>query len=331
MINLPELLILDVGHGNCAILRDTMAVTVIDCGYDGSTLIDALERLGVDEVDNVLISHADIDHIGGLVPLVKEIPIRHIYLNSDPSKKGRTWKDILISLDIAEKAGTEVHIGLTTSHSKKIISGEVEIEILAPSASVAASGSSGVDKEGRPLDSNSMSVVIGLINKSCRTVLLPGDMDETSLKNLLNNYSDIKAQILVFPHHGGNPGNANGQDFAQELCTLVKPELVIFSLHREQYSNPKESVVHGVTNTLPNTHIACTQLSSKCSPKPLSSDFNHLNNLPAKGRTNDTCCAGTFRIQIDGFQTAYTPIPSLHRRFVEGLSSPLCLQHLTKM
>ena len=41
MRDLPELLILDVGHGNCAILRDTMAVTIIDCGYDGKILIEA--------------------------------------------------------------------------------------------------------------------------------------------------------------------------------------------------------------------------------------------------------------------------------------------------
>ncbi|SRR6266487_312414 len=83
MIDLPELLILDVGHGNCAILRDTMAVTVIDCGYDGVTLIQTLDRLGIEAVDHVLISHADIDHIGGLVPLIKEIPVHNVYMNAD--------------------------------------------------------------------------------------------------------------------------------------------------------------------------------------------------------------------------------------------------------
>ena len=46
MMDLPELIILDVGHGNCAILLDTKAVTVIDCP-PAITLLDTLERLGI--------------------------------------------------------------------------------------------------------------------------------------------------------------------------------------------------------------------------------------------------------------------------------------------
>ncbi len=266
MIDLPELLILDVGHGNCAILRDTMAVTVIDCGYDGVTLIQTLDRLGIEAVDHVLISHADIDHIGGLVPLIKEIPVHNVYMNADVTKKGKTWKDVLLSLDVAENAGTKIHMGLTSSDSRKIISGEVDIEILAPSASVAASGSGGADLEGHSLDSNAMSVVIGLQHKSHRVALLPGDMDEVGLSNLLKKCNNIEAQILVFPHHGGNPGDADDQKFAKMLCELVKPDLIVFSLHRTRYENPNEGVIQGVVATLPNVHIVCTQLSAKCSP-----------------------------------------------------------------
>ena len=328
MRDLPELLIVDVGHGNCAILRDTQAVTVIDCGYDGITLAETLARLGINEIDHVLISHADIDHIGGLGPLVREFTIRNIYLNADASKRGRTWKIILRTLELAERSGTEVHIGLTSRYSKKIISGEVDIEILAPSASIAASGPGGIDQDGHTLASNSMSVVIGLMHNSCRTVLLPGDMDDIGLKHLQKNHKDLEAQILVFPHHGGNPGIADGLEFAQSLCNLVQPDLVLFSLHRELYDNPRENIVRGVVTALPNAHIVCTQLSQKCSPIPLSSDFSHLNNLPAKGRSSNICCGGTIRIKINGNQTVYTPVPVLHQQFVRGLASPLCLQHL---
>jgi len=354
VINLPELLILDVGHGNCALLRDTMAVSVIDCGYDGSTLIETLRELEIKAVDHVLISHADVDHIGGLGPLIKALPIRNIYMNPDASKIGRMWKDTLQALELAEHFGTQVHIGLTSGYSQKIISGEVSIEILAPSASLAASGSGGTYLEGHSLDSNTMSVVIGLLHKSCRVVLLPGDMNEFGLNNLLKKYKNIEAQILVFPHHGGNSGSADDQEFARKLCELVKPDLVLFSLDRGRYDNPKEEIVRGVVTTLPNTHIMCTQLSCKCSPVPIPSNSVHLTSLPAQGDANNSCCGGTIRIKIDGDRTTYDPSLSLHRQFVknlsesltehasiqkqeqsirissEGLSGPLCLRYLAK-
>jgi len=80
---LPELLILDVGHGNCAILRDTQGVSVVDCGKDGSTLVSTLRHLRINEVHHVLISHADIDHIGGLPQLLETFPVHNIYMNPD--------------------------------------------------------------------------------------------------------------------------------------------------------------------------------------------------------------------------------------------------------
>src|SRR6266849_4644141 len=105
MVDVPELIILDVGHGNCAILRDTKATTVIDCGYDGSILLETLERLEIVAVDYVIISHADIDHSGGLKPLLEAFPVHHLYLNADASKKSQAWQNIALALDIAEISG----------------------------------------------------------------------------------------------------------------------------------------------------------------------------------------------------------------------------------
>jgi beta-lactamase superfamily II metal-dependent hydrolase len=369
---LPELLILDVGHGNCAILRDTMAVrdfrrinhpsrpigypiqmgqfktceslSVIDCGYEASTLLRTLRDLRINAVNHVLISHADSDHIGGLARLIEAIRVHNIYLNPDSSKKGKMWKDTLHALELAERSGTQVHMGLTSRYSGKILSGEVTIEILSPSASLAASGSGGTYLEGHALDSNTLSVVIGLIHKSCRVALLPGDMSEFTLNTLLKRYKDIEAQILVFPHHGGSSGSADDQAFAEKLCALVKPRLVLFSLHRNLYENPKEEVVRGVLTALPDAHIMCTQLSVKCSPGPLSSSSIHLTDLPAKGKEDRACCGGTIRIHLNGDRTAYDPALGLHRQFVKSLSldestqentdgprGPLCLHDLAQL
>ena len=50
--------ILDVGHGNCAVLEDEEGVVVIDAGPGGS-LLQYLEDRRIEVIDLVLLSHAD--------------------------------------------------------------------------------------------------------------------------------------------------------------------------------------------------------------------------------------------------------------------------------
>lgn len=333
MMDLPELIVLDVGHGNCAILLDTKAITVIDCPPT-ITLLDTLERLGIRTVDQVLISHSDLDHAGGLPTLLGEVTIHNVYINPDADKKSKTWKDIRVALELAEEMGTEVHTSLTSSLSRRINSGQVEIEILAPSLGVALGGSGGEDLEGRRLTSHSMCAVIGLVHDSARIALLPGDLDGTGLDNILRKQKDLEAQILIFPHHGGTPGDIDAQEFAQKLCDLVKPHLILFSLDRDRFANPRNDIMQGVLSAAPNAHIICTQLSRKCSTELPGSNVIHLTALPAMGRAIGKCCGGTISIKINGEQTTYTPLLALHRDFVTNkgnVPEPMCLQHYSKV
>lgn len=332
MMNLPELAILDVGQGNCAILQDTKAITVIDCP-PATVLLEALESLGISVVDHVLISHADQDHVGGLITLLDSVHIRNVYINPDADKRSKRWKETRIALDQAEDKGTKVHIGLTPSLSRTIESGEVEIEILAPSIALVLSGVGGEDTQGRPLTSNSMSVVIGLIHDFQRIALIPGDMDEVGLDNLLSNHKNIEAQILIFPHHGGLPGTGDARQFALNLCNLVKPRLVIFSHDRDLFEFPREDVLQGVLTAALDAHIICTQLSRKCSPELSGVYFDHLTSLPSKGRARGKCCGGSILVKIDGARTTYSPILTSHRAFVadnRNVLQPMCLQYLRK-
>ena len=66
------------------------------------------------------------------------------------------------------------------------------------------------------------------------------------------------------PDIGGKPGSGNGEVFAQLLCSSVNPKLVLFSIDRNLFDNPREVIIRGVKSTLPNAHIMCTQLSKKC-------------------------------------------------------------------
>ncbi len=329
-MNLPELFILDVGHGNCAIVQDDDVVTVIDCPPN-TVLIETLEQLGIDVVNQVLISHADDDHVGGLSNLLGKVVVKSVYVNPDPSK-GRNWISVRKALELAESQGTKINTSLNSGVSETLSCKKVTIEILAPAGVVALGGVQGKDLEGRSLNSNSMSAVIGLVHNDYRFALLAGDIGEIGLDNLLRKQKNIEAQILVFPHHGGNADTQSNEAFAQKLCQLVKPNLTIFSYDRNKHDNPRLEILQGVLSVVPNTHILCTQLSQKCASSLSGSNFTHVTTLPSLGIKEGKCCGGSILIEIDGKQTTYSPTFARHRAFI-NMNAPdaICVKQLVQV
>ena len=329
MTDLPELIILDVGHGGCSVLRDTNQTVIIDCA-PGSTLIDLLEKLNIHEIATLLISHADSDHIGGIIALLSnaKIKIHDIYLNPDSVKDTEVWTDLRTAIRDARKRNrVKIHVGLTTGETGQLDTGRVNIEILAPPPELAMGGVGGKDLRRRPLNSNSMSAVISLIHETHRIAILPGDIDEIGLSNLKDDCEELHADLLVFPHHGGKPGHANSKQFAHSLCSLVKPKVVLFSFDRNRFSNPREDIMEGIKTAVPKAYIVCTQLSKSCAAQLPNSDLAHLSVLPSKSRESKCSCGGTILIKINGSHTFDASLFSQHQRFVQReVSTPMCLK-----
>jgi beta-lactamase superfamily II metal-dependent hydrolase len=325
MMDLPKLFILDVAHGNCAILQDTEGSVIIDCAH-GDTLIETLRQLNINYVDRIIISHADEDHVKGFIDLLSDesIKIGHIYINPDGSKKTRVWTNLrrLITEAVQKKETTRnfIYAGLTGLEV-----GEVKIEILAPSMDIVGQAG-GLDLDNQSLNSNSVSVVVRLIYRDRGIALLAGDIDHVGLKNLLSSGYNISSKVLVFPHHGGSVGAKDNQSFTASLCQQVQPQMVIFSIGREKHSNPRKEIVETILDSIPDIHIMCTQLAKTCSPEISASSPRHLNALPAKGREANHCCGGTVVINLSETETTYAP-NSDHRQFVKtNIVSALCMR-----
>lgn len=79
--------VLDVGQGLATIIRTREHVFIYDTGRRTSpihdegkrTIVPYLQALGVKELDAVIISHADLDHIGGLRSILKTVPVKKLY------------------------------------------------------------------------------------------------------------------------------------------------------------------------------------------------------------------------------------------------------------
>lgn len=96
-----ELWIMDVGQGDCAVLRHAGLTILIDDGPvkrfgdpDRPVVLEALRRRGIDSVDLILLSHPDMDHVGGTGALLQRFPNARIAVSADFMYQPKLDKDI---------------------------------------------------------------------------------------------------------------------------------------------------------------------------------------------------------------------------------------------
>jgi competence protein ComEC len=319
--------ILDVGHGNAAVVNTGTGIIVIDAG-PRTGLLEFLTETGAPKIDALLISHADADHIAGLIGVLASnvVKIGKIRVNSDSLKGSSAWDDLAYELDLQQRSGAiDFEPALTPSNSGDFDIDDVRIEILAPTNYIATKGPGSQDRQGRRITSNSVSAMIRVVSKAGPAALFCGDIDQVGLDSALEAKPDIMAPTLVFPHHGGNSGGAVPEDFVRQLCGSVRPQVVVFSIGRGRFGNPRDEIVQAVRNCT-KARIVCTQLSERCAPVSPKRLSTHLSPVYAAGKDGKKCCGGSLVIRLDA-PTDLTPALDPHLQFIQtNAPSALCVK-----
>lgn len=271
----PCLFILDVGHGNAAVLHDEGGTVVFDTGR-GAHVALHLADMNVKRIQAILLSHADSDHIGGAVTLLLNTNLMtdEVLLNADCSKDSAVFEQLRYALAEANtRVGTRYDRRLATS--TRLPRKGATIEILHPPDVAVLSGVGGKSKSGKSFTSNSLSAVVRVKHGTSPSVLLAGDIEFDCLDGWKERTVAPLAAVLVFPHHGGLPGTTSESDaglFAFELVRMVSPTTIIFSNHRTKHNNPRNEIVSAITKANPAIRCACTQLPDRIKSSVHTSD-----------------------------------------------------------
>ncbi|WP_186404539.1 MBL fold metallo-hydrolase [[Actinomadura] parvosata] len=321
-----RVVILDVGHGNSAIVYDGEAHLVVDVAQE-LTLIKELDLSKAREISHLVLSHADADHIRGAAALLAhaDLQVGSLWVNPDPTKISQLFIDLMyIAQDQFLAGRLNVSTNLNIGANPALCSNRIGVEIVHPGIVYAISGQSRARRPQGQISSNGMSAVLRVSLDGAPAVLLPGDLDDRGLRTILETASDISAPVLVFPHHGGGSGGSSNRDFARQLCEAVRPRLVIFSHGRNMFSNPRADIVAGIRDASTDVDIACTQLSRNCHASTESLIVDHLTERPAMGRSSNACCAGSIVIRLVDGVVSWTPSREKHAQFVDLVESPMC-------
>ena len=176
---------LDVGQG-LSILVQSGGENLLYDGGDTShsdEVVEYLHNQNVKNIDYMISSHYDADHLGGLLKCLQNFSVENI-LGADYYQGTDLYMDFV-------NAATANAISIQYPKPGDTFSfGTGSFTVLAPS---------GID----PNDSNENSVVIRLINGN-NSFLFTGDAEETSEQDMISTGVSLDCDVLSLGHHGSS-------------------------------------------------------------------------------------------------------------------------------
>lgn len=183
---------IDVGQGNCTLLRCGGKAILVDSGEVGAaqTVINYIKNLGIDELNCVLVTHPHTDHMGAMTKILYEFKIDDLIMPEIPEEiipTNKTYEKFLTA--VSDNAGNVIAAKPGETYSY----GEMKLEIFAPL---------------RDYDNlNDMSAV-SRISYGDTSVMFTGDATTTVEKDLLKKNIDYSATVLNVGHHGSKTSSS---------------------------------------------------------------------------------------------------------------------------
>lgn len=258
-----EIYFIDVGQGDSTfIVTPNRKKILIDGGINKRAFGFLAWKYRFDkdgppiDIDLLVLSHADGDHIRGLMPIIQhpKINVRKIIHNGIATFSSGSFATPLGNLDSDKHLLTTRHDSINDLPSstlseefeawKQVITAEItqycavdasmgQIDIGDPSITIDILGPIVDTYKGRPAfrwlgaadkTINGHSVVLRL-NYGKVSALFPGDLNEGGSKKLMEDpviTSKLSSHIFKSPHHGSH-------DFYKPFLDAIKPQISIIS------------------------------------------------------------------------------------------------------
>ena len=223
----PSVTVLDVGQADAILVRQGIAVALVDCGLD-ERVVSALVRNNVHHIDVVFVTHWDEDHWGGLPDVLDQFSVG----------------TIAVAADALDGAPAEVlnRSGVTyrqVARADTVDIGAFQARVMWPFDTV--------DGEGNE-DSLVLLLSYAREGKSLR-MLLTGDAELDQEREFVQEVGDI--DVLKLGHHGSKVS------VDTDLLETLKPELSIASAGEgNRYGHPSDACIDAVKEA--GGAFACT-------------------------------------------------------------------------
>lgn len=217
---------LDVGQGDAVLIQTPDGTEiVIDGGSSRAVLreIAAQQTWHDRQIELVIATHADEDHVGGLTDVLEQYNVDMILeTQADGASPGaQAFAEAVVTEDavtVYAQAGQVIQLGASTT-----------IEILSPAT----------DTEN--WSTNAASIIVR-ITYGQTSVLLTGDAPANIEDYLVSTYGeDLQSDILKLGHHGSKTSTS------ELFLDTVQPQYAVVSAAIDsQYGHPHQEVISRV-------------------------------------------------------------------------------------
>lgn len=212
---------IDVGQGDAILVQTPAQETMlIDAGGNAAAdkVVSYLEAQGVSKIDVLVATHPHEDHIGGMDVVINYFDIREIYMPK-VSHNTATYEDVL---EAVKGKGLKIK---TAKTGVDIPMEQLDVQVLAPDESMESS------------ELNDYSVVIRLSYENT-TFLFQGDAEKKTEEQILEDGSDIKADVIKIGHHGSSSSST------RPYIEAVNPSYAVIMLGKDnRYGHPHQETM----------------------------------------------------------------------------------------
>jgi len=209
---------LDVGQGLCILAMQGEDVLIYDGGDrdTSSYVVSYLKEQGIAEIDYMISSHYDSDHLSGLIGCLNAFEVQNV-IGSDYVHDSKLYDSFM---DAVKEEGLKIQY---PEVGEKFTFGEGQITILAPDEITN--------------DSNANSVAIKL-SFGENSFIFTGDADVSSEKAMVTSGIDLSCDVLSAGHHGSSTSNSS------IFLEKTVPEYVVISCGADNsYGHPHVEVM----------------------------------------------------------------------------------------
>jgi competence protein ComEC len=214
--------VLDVGQGSAAVAELPNGATVVidGGGFSSNAAFDVGERIlapflwqrKIMSVDTLILSHANSDHMNGLIYLAAHFDPQELWTNGEgaPTAGYRQLMSTAERQGIVQPAFEQLPREHHYAHAR--------LKILYPSPGFLA-----LRNKEHWLNRNNNSIVVRI---DCGRIsfLFPGDTMARAERYLIARHgAQLKSSVLVAGHHGSSTSSSQG------FLDRVQPDIIIFS------------------------------------------------------------------------------------------------------